>query len=108
MAMEPPYLPLEVSDVDMAFPTDGYTRLPPPSVFKTVDRRYVAFVDEWFHRGIKSGIAQLVPKEGIDPVKAIRHLKSVMGTWDTKHEHKIAGVAFLMGMWFDWKENGDG
>jgi hypothetical protein len=106
--MEPPYLPLDLEDVDVASPSYGYTRLPDPTVFRTADRRFVELVETWFYQGVKGLNEKILPKEGIDATKAIRHLKSVMGTWDTKHEDKMRGVAFLMQTWFEWKEKVDG
>lgn len=100
--MEPPYLPIDVEDVDLAFPSDGYTRLPDPAIFRTADPRFVDFVETWFYEGVKGLHEKIRPKEGIDATKAIRHMKSVLGTWDTKHEDKMNGVAFLMQTWFDW------
>ena len=41
------------------------------------------------------------PKEGVDTKKALRHVKAVLGSWEPKHEHKEAGVAFLLNEWFD-------
>lgn len=106
--MEPPYLPIEVPDLLLVFPTDGYHRLPPREVFEKVERRWVDFVEQWFCNGAGRATDHIVAKEGIDMVKALRHLKSVMGTFDIKHEDKINGVAFLMQTWFDWKEKADG
>lgn len=106
--LEPPYLPIEVPDLLLAFPTNGYHRLPPREAFEKVERRWVHFVEQWFYNGAGKASDHIVAKEGIDMVKAVRHLKSVMGGFDTKHEDKINGVAFLMQTWFDWKEKTDG
>lgn len=102
--MSPPYLPVDVSDVEIAFATNGYDRLPPIAAVAKVDRRWIDFVEHWFFRGVAGAPDVIVIKEGIDARKAIRHLKSVMGTWDTKHEDKISGVAFLMQTWFDLRK----
>ena len=53
---------------------------------------------EWFFRGLQG---TLVPKDGIDAAVARRHLAAIMGSWDPKHEHKTAAVAYLMSQWFD-------
>lgn len=39
-------------------------------------------------------------KDGIDPNKAFRHIKAVMKSWEPKHEHKEAAVAWLLSIWF--------
>lgn len=43
----------------------------------------------------------VVPKEGVDPDKAMRHLAACMRSFEPKHEHKMAGVACLMATWFE-------
>jgi hypothetical protein len=42
-----------------------------------------------------------VTKEGIDRSVAMRHLKCIMSSWEPQHEHKTAGVAYLMSLWFE-------
>jgi len=42
-----------------------------------------------------------LPKEGIDPQMAFRHIKACLGDWGPKHEHKFAGCAYLLSLWFD-------
>lgn len=40
--------------------------------------------------------------------KVIRALKAIMISFEPKHEHKEAGVAYLMSQWFeDWSESGE-
>ncbi len=62
--------------------------------------------NDWFFSGLKS--LELTPKDGIDKGKALRHIKVAMSGWDSKHEHKESGVAYLMSLWFDdvkWERN---
>ena len=54
----------------------------------------------WFYRGLPKE-TQFIPKEGIDVNIAIRHLKAIQGSFEPKHEHKEAGVAWLMSLWFE-------
>ena len=54
---------------------------------------------DWFFRGAKLG--KLTPKNGIDAQAAIRHVRYCMGSWEPKHEHKEAGCAYLLSLWFD-------
>lgn len=71
-----------------------------PSEFKTRGSRahpYVELVEQWFFSGIQ--LIRTVPKEGVDRAKAMKHLRLIIGSWDTSHEHKIAATAFLI---FDW------
>jgi len=73
-----------------------------PPTFKDPTNRWVLFVNEWFFRGVS--MTRLVEKGGIDRGLALNHLRFVMASWDLKHEHKEAAVAFLLSQWFDFKE----
>ncbi len=55
---------------------------------------------DWFFCGITSSDG-LVPREGIDKAKALRHISAVMRSFEPKHEHKEAACAFLFDQWFD-------
>lgn len=54
---------------------------------------------QWFYRGIDP--AGFVPKPGIERDAALRHLKAIQGSFEPKHEHKEAAVAYLMSLWFE-------
>ena len=95
--------PQDVTDLDIAFPTSVDHLLPDyaavPAEFKGFrDEPHVEFVEHWFFHG--ADVKRLSPKPGIDASKAIRHLRVCMGSWEPKHEHKIAGVAYLLSLWF--------
>lgn len=62
-------------------------------------KKWVSVVDDLFFRGAKK--IKIVPKEGIDQVLAMRHLKAILHSWEPDHNHKVAGVAYLMSLWFD-------
>ncbi len=53
----------------------------------------------WFFCGLDKSL--LKPKDGIDMVDALTHLKYCIESWEPKHEHKQAGVAYLMSLWFE-------
>jgi hypothetical protein len=101
--------PMEVADVDMAFGGGGKVLadlLPPweiiPEDFRddrNDGRKWNRVVSAWFYKGLSKDTSFDV-KEGIDPQIAFRHLKTVMGSFDPKHEHKTAGVAWLLSLWF--------
>lgn len=40
-------------------------------------------------------------KKGLDEVAVRGHIRCVLGTFSTKHEHKIAGAGYLLSRWFD-------
>ena len=46
----------------------------------------------------------LTPKEGVDLRRASRAIKACLSSWEPKHEHKEAGVAFMFSEWFDLVE----
>lgn len=100
--------PTEVSDLDIAFAARGPELTPDyrivPDEFKGFGSRnpWVKFIEHWFFEGDPFAAFDVHgPKEGIDGDRAIRHLRVVMSTFGTKHEHKTAGAAWLMSLWFD-------
>ena len=52
---------------------------------------------KWFFEGLDD---MPTPKDGIDGQAAMRHLNYIQRSWDTKHEHKAAAVAYLASLWF--------
>jgi hypothetical protein len=44
---------------------------------------------------------EIKPKEGVDVDKALRHIQAIMRSYQPKHEHKEAAVAYLLSQWFD-------
>lgn len=53
-------------------------------------QKWATVAAEWFYFGLKN--AQWKPKEGVDISKAIRHIGMVLGSFEPKHEHKIAST----------------
>lgn len=102
---------IELSYSDEAFgPKDISTILPKweeiPEDFKSNNgfgrgeaKKYIKWVDDWFFRGVK--IINIVMKNGMNQKVAFRHLGSIMRSFDLKHEHKTAGVAWLMSLWIE-------
>lgn len=62
--------------------------------------QHVEVVERWFFRGLPEG-TQFVPKPGIDAEAALAHISACMRSWEPKHEHKTAGVAYLLSEWFE-------
>jgi len=93
----------DVTDVELAFPAKGVERLPAwddiPEDYRAERNPRCHFVQEWFMLGLKN--PNIVPKEGVDKEKALRHIHAIMGSYGPKHEHKIAGVAYLIDQWFE-------
>lgn len=108
--------PQEVSDLDVAFPANTRDLIPPmeeiPSEFdfrKNAHNTWVDFFETWFYQGWDktkpplNGF-ELDVKPGIDGKLAMRHLGCIVRSFEPKHEHKTAAVAYLASLWFNsWK-----
>lgn len=72
-----------------------------PEEFKdrNTNNKWLEFQRTWFFKGIKS--SGLVPKPGIDMNEALRHLQAIQSSYEPKHEHKEACVAYLASLWFE-------
>ena len=96
-----------VSDVQLAFPANVDDYLPPwdtiPEEFKGHGNKWNSLFNMVFFGSSRAKDVWMKPKEGVDPALAGRHLKCVMGSFAPKHQHKEAGMAYLMSEWFeDW------
>lgn len=99
--------PQEVSDVDIAFAARGGDLTPEmseiPDEFqirgngKTLWNK---FVDRWFFQGDAFEKYDLILNPEVDGDKAMRHIAVVLKTFETKHERKTAGAAYLLSLWF--------
>jgi hypothetical protein len=90
----------EISDVDLVFPTKVMHLMPPMEQIPkgTPGSPWNQLFNDWFFNGLTS--LELTPKDGVDKVKALRHIRCIMGSFEPKHEHKEAAVAFLLSEWF--------
>lgn len=74
-----------------------------PQEFRRGSTRWNKFQSDWFYGGItKDG---LIAKDGIDLKAAMRHLAAIQSSFEPKHEHKEAGVAYLASRWLDEKSS---
>ena len=101
--------PQEISDVTLAFPVKVLKLMPEydsiPKEYRDMNSRnqWTEFQEKWFFQGLKG--ATITAKEGIDKKLALRHLSAIQGSFEPKHEHKRAAVAFLASQWFEsWDE----
>lgn len=96
------WIPMDVDDLTLAFPASVRKMMPPyeeiPREFRHSSNKWNKLFSDWFFAGIKD--LELVPKDGVDLNKALRHIKAIMGSFEPKHEHKEAAVAFLFNEWF--------
>jgi len=91
----------EVTDLEVAF--SNADKMPSkeeiPKEFWRGDTKWNKIFSQMFFSGGK--FTKMTPKEGVDSTKAMRAIKSIMGSWSPKHEHKDAAVAFMLSEWFD-------
>lgn len=95
--------PKAVTDLDVALGAGALALMPArdeiPQEFHHQTCPWVKFQSDWFSRGLRR--SSITPKDGVDMTAALRHLSAIQGSWEPKHEHKMAGVAFLASLWFD-------
>ena len=98
--------PQQVSGLQLAFPAHVVGTLMPemseiPPEFKNSNRpnKWVQLQRDWFFAGITQD--KLKPIDGIDKTSALRHLAAIQGSFEPKHEHKEAAVAYLASLWFE-------
>ena len=95
--------PAQVDDVTVAFPA-GIAHLQPPwavipAEFREGSGTWVDFQQRWFYRGLPKTV-EFHCREGVDGNTAVRHLAVLQGSFEFKHEHKEAAVAWLASLWF--------
>ena len=95
--------PSPVTDIELVFPAHHVVdRLLPP--FGEIPEEFVKESNKWCHLAsgwFFSGLRHFPPvNPGLDLNEVTRHLSAVMSSFAPKHEHTIAGVAYLMSLWF--------
>ena len=94
--------PQKIDALDVIFPTNVMHLMPPykeiPDEFRQGRTKWNQFFNTMFFSGI-TGL-ELIPVEGIDKQMAWMHIRAISGSWELKHEHKEAAVAYLMSLWF--------
>lgn len=93
-------IPKKVSDVTLAFPASIVGEYLPemkdiPEEFKKHGNKWAKDVSELFYNG--GTIDNL--KSDISKEDATRHMVVMLSSFEPKHEHKIAGAAWLLSMW---------
>lgn len=58
------------------------------------------FVSHWFFYGQPHEKWDLYRREDVNADQAWDHLTAIMRSWEPKHEHKMATVAWLLSRWF--------
>lgn len=106
-------VPWDIDPLSTVFPVNTPSRMP---LMKDIpeDAKYgrgeyakwFKLFGEWFYCGLSR--LELEPRDGIDEKKAIIHVRSIMPSFDTKHEHKEAACVYLLHKWFidaEWEIN---
>lgn len=97
--------PVELSDLDVVFPKDISNLLPEYKEIPVEYRRSKMPGNKIFNYLFFSTgevtLDDFVARPGIDRDDALRHLLSVMRSYEPKHEHKEAACAYLMSLWFE-------
>ena len=103
MNLKPPYEPVETTAVQRTF-SAGIDHLLPayediPEEFKRLENPWVKFQRDWFFHGLPPN-TQFGAKDGVNAETAFYHLHCIQSSYEPKHEHKEAAVAFLASLWF--------
>jgi len=97
-------VPVAVDGLQLAFGADLERLLPPwneiPEKYKDHDHPMSAVVTRWFFSGLPKG-TRFVPRPGIDKNVALRQVATCLRSFEPQHEHKKAGVAYLLDLFFE-------
>ena len=90
--------------MQLAFPAHVADLMPQhheiPDQFHDSRNTWVQFQRKWFFSGLPADTAFTL-REGIDGPTAVRHLQAIQRSFEPKHEHKEAAVAYLASLWFE-------
>ena len=96
--------PVPVSDIVLAFPAGVIGTLLPPvedipqEFFK--ENKWTRLADRLFAGLAEDDQTTIEPREGVDVWHASRQVSACLRSFDPKHEHKVAGVAYLLSLFF--------
>lgn len=95
--------PVKVTDVDVVFGGNLSKLLPSmkdiPEEFKEGNTKWNKVIEDWFFNGLND--CKWKPKKGINTKDAVRHIAAILISYDPRHEHKMAGCAYLLSQFFD-------
>lgn len=89
----------KLTKLDIAFPANVSHLMPAWSDIPDSYKRGSGVASLWFYSGLPVG-TEFVPRDGVDVTQAMAQLKCILGSFEPKHEHKIAAVNFLLSEWF--------
>lgn len=91
----------ETTGLDIAFGNIDYMPIykDVPDQFKSWNEPHSEFISKWFFKGLDE--TKIRVKPGVDKDKALAAIYAALSSWAPKHEHKIAGCAYMLSEWFD-------
>ena len=94
--------PIKLQQFEVAFGGRAMDILPAmkdiPEEFHDSNNKWHSLAATWFFRGLK---ARPAVKPGIDADAALSNIQTALRSFEPKHEHKMAGVAYLMSTWLE-------
>lgn len=107
--------PRKVTKADLMFPADVSEWLPPwgsiPLEFKSYDNRFVKLASEAWATGLSKEkmIAEFEIRSSVssqeEAQERLNQIQVCLGSFAPMHEHKIAGVAYLLFQLFEPKSS---
>lgn len=96
--------PTPISKLEVVFSGNVDHLLPAysaiPKEFKDGHTKWNKVFSRWFYSGLTEE-TKFAPKDGINQDEALSHVAAIMKSWAPKHEHKEAGCAYLLSLWFE-------
>jgi hypothetical protein len=102
--------PVKIDDLLLAFPATLGELIPPLEVIPDDyphRQEWLQFQRKWFCGSLPTD-CEMQPAAGVDPQVAGRHLAAIQRSFEPKHEHKEAAVAWLASRWFTRVSTPDG
>jgi|1185.fasta_scaffold07317_4 hypothetical protein len=94
----------KLTKLDIAFPASVQRMMPAydaiPEDYKRGSKPACRIASRWFFEGLPKA-TEFKPRTGVDVTQALAQLKCILGSFEPKHEHKKAAVAFLLDEWFE-------
>lgn len=108
MSLDNPWIPVELTAVEKAFPAHVAHLMPQQQHIadsyrlesNVTPNEWAQFASQWFAGKLPSDMG-ILPKEKINVRVAYEHLNAILRSYEPKHEHKLSAVAFLASKWFD-------
>lgn len=98
-----PYLPVPVTDALLAFPGQVEHLMPAPEEiperYWEEDARLFPLIRKFVYEGYMPADFTFEARDEIDYGLVHRHMAAIRGSFQPKHEHKIAALTMLLDLW---------